>query len=146
MDLYRVVSDPIDVGQALSAISDPACGGQALFLGTVRNQFMGRVSNGLTYDAYVPLAEKELARIGAELRQRFDIRHVAIIHRMGWLAVGEVAVVVAVSSPHRHDAIEAARIGIDEVKRRVPIWKQEHFADGLAAWHHDPEHFAPGEG
>ncbi|AEJ39665.1 Molybdopterin synthase catalytic subunit [Sulfobacillus acidophilus TPY] len=145
MDIYRITTEPIVIQEALDAIQDPACGGQAIFLGTVRNEYEGRPSHGLIYDAYRPLAEKEMARIGDELRRRHDIRHIVMIHRIGHLAVTDMAVVVAVSAAHREAAMAAAREGIDEIKRRAPIWKKELFDDGDEAWHHDPDHFPSNE-
>ncbi len=138
MEIYRVDARPIDVNEALMAIQDPAAGGQAVFLGTVRNEFEGRPSDGLFYEAYAPLAEKEMARIGAEIRAEFGCLHVAMIHRVGELSVGEVAVVVAVSTAHRAEAFLASKAGIDRIKSRAPIWKKERWADGSAVWHHDP--------
>ena len=141
MDVYRITKEPIDVEEALQAITDPAVGAQAIFLGTVRNEFEGKSSQGLYYDAYVGLAEKELAQIGAELKDEFGARHVVLIHRTGDLPVGAISVLVAVSTGHRPEAFEAARHGIDRVKARVPIWKKEHWSDGGDAWHHDPTAF-----
>lgn len=138
MDIYRIQNEPIVVEEALHAISDPATGGEALFLGTVRNHFDGRESQGLFYEAYAELAEMEMGRIGQELKERFGVSHVVMIHRTGELTLGEVAVVVAISSAHREAAMLACHQGIDEIKRRVPIWKKERWADGPAGWHHDP--------
>ncbi|PSR32349.1 MAG: molybdopterin synthase [Sulfobacillus benefaciens] len=143
MDIYRITKEPIDVASALVAIGDDRAGAQALFLGTVRNEFAGRASRGLYYDAYEPLAEKELRRIGDELKQDFGALHVVLIHRIGELPLGEVSVLVAVSAGHRTEAFAAAREGIDRIKSRVPIWKKEHWDDGQDAWHDDPEAFSP---
>lgn len=140
MDIWRLTEQPIDVNEALAAIEDPECGAQAIFLGLVRNEFEGRASTGIFYDAYVGLAEKELARIGQELKDEFDIRHVVLVHRIGDLPVGTASVLVAISSGHRPDAFRAAREGIDRIKARVPIWKREHWADGADTWHDDPSH------
>ncbi|CAB1129782.1 molybdopterin synthase (large subunit) [Candidatus Hydrogenisulfobacillus filiaventi] len=138
MKRYALVREPIRVEACLEDIQDPACGGQALFLGTVRNEFEGRPTRGLFYDAYPALAEKELARIGAELEAEFGVRNWVLVHRVGELAVGEVSVVVAVSAPHREAAFAACRAGIDRIKARVPIWKKELWADGGARWHDEP--------
>ncbi len=141
MDVYRITKEPIDVASALIDIADDRAGAQALFLGTVRNEFEGRSSRGLYYDAYEPLAEKELRRIGEELKQEFGALHVVLIHRIGDLPLGVVSVLVAVSTGHRGEAFAAAREGIDRIKLRVPIWKKEHWGNGQDAWHHDPEAF-----
>lgn len=138
MDRYVIQTEPIGVEHALAAIQDPAAGGEALFLGTVRNEFAGHPSVGLFYEAYQDLAEKEMARIGAELKAEFGVLHVVMIHRVGELALTEAAVLVAVSAPHRDAAIQACHAGIDRIKARAPIWKKERWADGPAVWHHDP--------
>lgn len=138
MELYRIQADPIDLPAYLPRLEDPACGGQALFLGVVRAEFEGRPTVGLEYDAYVPLAEKTMAVIGEELRREFGVRHVVMVHRIGRLEVGEAAVLVAVAAPHRGEAFLACRAGIDRLKARVPIFKRELWADGAAQWHGEP--------
>lgn len=135
--VVRVQTEPIEVEKALAFIDDASCGGQALFLGTVRNSFSGRPSRGLFYDAYPALAEKEMARINGELSQEFEVAHVVMIHRIGELKVGEIAVLVAVSAPHRGAAFAACQAGIDRIKTRVPIWKLERWQDGPDSWHDD---------
>lgn len=137
MDIYRIQDTAIDIHEVLGALADPASGGLSLFLGTVRSEFEGRPSLGLFYEAYVPLAESEMARITLELRDRYQVRRLVMIHRVGELGLSEVAVVIGASSPHRPEAIAAVRDGIDMVKARVPIWKKERWADGGDAWHHD---------
>ena len=139
MDIYRIQAGPIDVGEALAALFDPACGGQALFLGVARNEFQGRPSAGLEYEAYASLAEREMARIGQDLRLEFGVRHVVMVHRVGRLALGEASVLVGVAAPHRAAALDACRAGIDRLKSRVPIFKRERWADGEAAWHGAPD-------
>lgn len=138
-DLYRITEDPIDIAEVLAAIADPATGAHAVFFGTVRDEFEGRASRGLFYEAYAELAEKEMRQIGEELKAEFGIHHVAMVHRVGELGLTEVSVVVAVSSPHRPDAFPACRAGIDRVKARAPIWKKELWTDGQEHWHYDDE-------
>lgn len=138
MDIIRVQSDPIALSLAEQAIRDEAAGGHAFFVGTVRNSFEGRESRGLFYEAYAPLADRELARIADELHHEFGVLHVVLIHRVGELGLGDVAVVVAASAPHRQDALTAVAAGIDRVKVRVPIWKKERWAAGGDSWHHLP--------
>lgn len=144
MDIYRITEHPIQVDEAVTAISDPRAGGHALFLGTVRDQFEGRASRGLTYEAYRALAEKEMGRIGQALKERYGVLHVVMIHRVGMLQLEDVAVLVAVCAAHRTEAFQAAKEAIDLLKSKVPIWKQEHWADGSAAWHHDRDKFSDG--
>ncbi len=138
MDIIRVQNGAIEVQEALDAIQDPASGGQALFLGTVRNQFEGRPSRGMFYEAYQELAEAEMAAIAAELKAEFGVAHVVMVHRVGELALGESAVLVAISSAHREEALRACQAGIDRIKVRAPIWKKERWADGGTDWHDDP--------
>lgn len=136
---YAIVETPIAVERETALLQDPACGGVAVFLGTVRNSFEGRASRGLVYQAYAPLAERELARIGQELQAEFGARRVVLVHRVGTLGLGEISVLVGVATPHREDAFAAARAGIDRIKQRVPIWKKELWADGQSGWHFEPE-------
>jgi molybdopterin synthase catalytic subunit len=121
----------------------PDCGGYVCFEGVVRNINHGKPVVKLEYEAYVPLAKKELARVCAEAAAKFDLRFVRAIHREGSLAIGEPAVVVQVLSRHRTEAFDGCRYVIDQLKARVPIWKKEHYADGSTEWtrcHHAPAH------
>lgn len=134
----HIQSDPIDVAAVWPVLADPSCGGQAIFVGVVREEFEGRLSVGLEYDAYTPLAEKIMADIAQQLEEEFGVRQVVMVHRVGQLRVGEPSVVVAVAAPHRSEAFAACRAGIDRLKARVPIFKRELWADGTGAWHGEP--------
>jgi molybdopterin synthase catalytic subunit len=118
----------------LAAMGDTAAGACVTFEGRVRAQNDGRAVKALEYEAYAPLAEKEGARIMAELAARFPVIRAVCVHRTGRLELGELAVWVAVSAAHRGAAFEACRFAIDQVKERVPIWKKEHYADGSTEW------------
>ena len=131
--LAALSSDPLDLTAVLSAVSDPACGGQGLFLGIVRDHDEDRPVTELSYEAH-PSAAHELHRVCELALQRNGVRHVAVVHRTGVLEVGDVAVIVATSSVHRAEALEACRWLIDTVKHEVPIWKQQIFADGAHEW------------
>lgn len=126
-------SSPLDLGALLAQVESPARGGVACFLGTVRNLQDGRNVLRLEYSAYAPMAEAECARIVAEAEDRWDCA-VALAHRIGTLEVGDTAVAIAAASPHRQEAFAACRYVIEEVKRRVPIWKREFFEDGRVEW------------
>jgi molybdopterin synthase catalytic subunit len=128
-----LTSDPIGLGPLLDSVQSPSRGGLACFLGTVRDHHGDREVLRLDYSAYVPMAEAELARIVAEAESRWDVA-VAIRHRIGSLEIGDAAVAVAAASGHRDEAFVACRYVIEEVKRRVPIWKKEYFADGTVEW------------
>lgn len=126
---------PIDVASVVAAVSRSGNGGIATFIGLVRNVADGRAVVGLDYSAYREMAEREMATIVAEATAlSTDGVDVAAVHRIGSLAVGDVAVVIAAGHAHRAAAFEACRHAIEEIKRRVPIWKSERFADGASEW------------
>ena len=120
----------IDVPAVLEAISTPESGGIDVFIGTVRNQSKGKSVQRLEYSAYVPMAEKLMAQIEGEIRDRWPVHRVVLIHRIGSLEIGDVAVVTAISSAHRRDAFEACRYAIERIKSVVPIWKKEFGENG----------------
>jgi molybdopterin synthase catalytic subunit len=124
----------------VAEVAGPDRGGIASFLGLVRDHHAGRPVTRLEYHAYGPMAEAECGRIVAEAESRWPCR-VALRHRTGTLAVGDVAVAIVAAAAHRGDAFDACRHVIEELKRRVPIWKREYYADGSEAWV-DPK--APG--
>lgn len=130
----RVTTSPIDPSKVLGAVADPSAGGTVVFLGTVRNRSEGSAVVGLEYDAYQEMAEKRMSEIEAQVRRRWPVKRVAMVHRYGRLKVGEVSVAVAVSSEHRAEAFEAARYAIDTIKRSLPLWKKEIFRGGKGRW------------
>jgi len=131
---FRLTSAPIDIAAAQRELADPAFGGYVAFEGWVRDFNEGRHVEHLEYEAFEPLALREGERILAEACERHGITHALCIHRLGDLAVGELAVWVGVSAPHREEAFRACRLVIDEVKHRVPIWKKEHYEAGDSGW------------
>src|SRR5580704_173294 len=131
---FELSSEPIDVRLARTQLLDPGCGGYASFEGWVRDLNEGAEVTALEYEAFAPLARTEGERILAEAAGRFGVDHAACVHRVGRLAVGELAVWVGVSAPHRDEAFRACRYIIDEVKHRLPIWKKEHYAGGDSGW------------
>ena len=124
----------IDVGAMLAAGTHPACGAVNLFLGTTRDHHDGRRVVRLEYEAYEKMALDTLDGLERAARERFGLLHCAIVHRLGLVPVTEASVAVVASAPHRAAAFDAARWVMDELKRRAPIWKKEHFAEGDAAW------------
>jgi molybdopterin synthase catalytic subunit len=130
MKRFIVSEAPLAVEAALSSVSEPAIGGIALFVGTVRDHNGGKPISLLEYEAYAAMAEKEMERIGLELEAEFPGVRVAAHHRTGALAVGDVAVVCAAGAPHRDQAFSVCRALIDRIKERVPIWKREHGPQG----------------
>jgi molybdopterin synthase catalytic subunit len=129
-----VTSEPLSVDSALAAVADPGAGGTCVFLGTVRDHSSGGAVTGLAYEAWEEQAVRRLAELGDELFERWPLCKAAFLHRFGELAVGEVSVVVACSAPHRAEAFEACRHGIEQLKRDVPIWKKEHLVSGESSW------------
>lgn len=129
-----VVERPLDPVALYESVQDPSAGAAVLFSGIVRDHAPGRTDvTHLEYEAYVEQVETRIAAICAEARERWDITHLAVEHRIGTVRVGEESVVVAVSSSHRADSFAAARHIIDELKHRAPIWKKEYAAEG-AEW------------
>ena len=131
--LVRLQAEPLDLLEVQRAVDDPACGGQAFFVGVVRDHDSARPVERLSYEAH-PGAVETLVRVCGEAADRDGVRHVAAVHRTGELVVGDAAVVVAVSSAHRAEALEACRWLIDTIKHEVPIWKHQVFADGTTEW------------
>jgi len=125
-----VQSRPIDVGELLAHVDGPSEGGVVLFLGRVRDHARGLSVVRLDYEAYESMAVAELEALGQQAIARLAAVRVALAHRTGTLAIGEIAVGIAVSAAHREAAFTACRWLIDELKQRVPIWKREWYADG----------------
>ena len=134
--MVRLTHDPIDFTALTEAVRSPHCGAVALFLGTVRDLTGDEVTEFLEYEAYPPMAEKKLNEIEAEVRGRWKLGEVAMVHRLGRLGVGEISVAVAVSAPHRDAAFEACRFAIDTLKQVVPIWKKDLASVGTGNWIH----------
>ncbi|MEK6246789.1 MAG: molybdenum cofactor biosynthesis protein MoaE [Planctomycetales bacterium] len=126
----------IDTADLLSQVSVPEAGAVVLFVGTTRQQTDGRTTLSLDYEGYAEMAEKKLADLVEEAKQRWPIARCRVVHRLGHLEVGEASVSVAVSSAHRDAAFEAGRWLIDTIKEVVPIWKCENWADGSSKWIH----------
>ena len=124
--MISITDIPIDVASVLRKVGTPASGGIDIFIGTVRNRSEGKAVSALEYSAYVPMAEDLMRRIEQEIRSRWPIHNVIMVHRVGTLNVGDVAVVTAVSAAHRGEAFEACRHAIERIKADVPIWKKEH--------------------
>jgi molybdopterin synthase catalytic subunit len=134
--MFAISEAPIDVVRLQHGLEADAAGAVVYFEGRVRSYNDGRAVNGLSYQAYVELAEAEGRRIVEEARRRFDVERVSCVHRVGDLALGDVAVWAGVSAGHRAAAFDACRYVIDEVKARVPIWKREHYVEGDSEWLH----------
>jgi len=129
-DLYALTDRQIDVGEAQAAVASPGAGATVIFVGTTRDQNEGRAVEELEYEAYAEMAEAKMRGIGEEMRKRWDLLGIAMIHRVGRVPVGEASVVIAVAAPHREEAFAACRFAIDTLKTAVPIWKKERYRGG----------------
>ena len=127
---FRLVDGPIDLRAVVSEVEDERAGAIATFEGTVRRQSRGRTVIALEYEAYAGMAEKVMVQIADGVKERYELCEVAIAHRTGRCEIGDVSVAIAVSAPHRQDALSACRDVIDELKERVPLWKKELYEGG----------------
>jgi molybdopterin synthase catalytic subunit len=134
--MIRLTRNTIDYQALTEQVRRDPCGAVVLFLGTVRDLTGDRVTVALDYEAYAGMAEKKMAEIEADTRERWPVGEMVLEHRLGRLEVGDVSVAVAVSCPHRAEAFEACRHAIDRLKELVPIWKKENWADGSTEWVH----------
>ncbi len=126
----QIKKSPLLLEDCARFVKDNACGGTSLFVGHVRDQTSGKNVLALEFEAYVPMAIKELEIIVNDMARRWKVRKVSIHHRIGHLAIGETAVIIATSAPHRAAAFSACQYAIDTLKETVPIWKKEIFDDG----------------
>ncbi|MBY6036346.1 molybdenum cofactor biosynthesis protein MoaE [Fictibacillus nanhaiensis] len=130
MKLFEICNAPIQTQDVINKVIHHNSGAVSVFIGTVREMTGEKQTQFLQYEAYVPMAEKQLEKIGEEIQTRWPKAKAAITHRIGTLQISDVAVTIAVSTPHRQDAFEASRYAIERIKEIVPIWKKEHYRDG----------------
>lgn len=128
--MIQITHDLIAPARLLAAVEDDASGGAVLFLGCVRDHANGQKVVALEYEAYEPMALRQMERIKDEVCKRWPVRAFALVHRLGYMKVGEISVAIAVSCAHRGEAFEACRFAIDTLKHTVPIWKKEYRPDG----------------
>ena len=129
-----ITDKPIRLEEHLVDEFDPTCGAVVTFAGIVRSTHEGRVVTGIFYDCYHEMADREIGRIIDGVKTEFSVRSVEVVHRIGEVAAGEMSLLVVVSAPHRAAAFAAGQKVVDELKRRLPIWKKERYADAPAAW------------
>ena len=134
MVFASVCTDLIDTNEVLSRIGSDQDGATLLFLGVVRDHADGRPVSGMRYDAYEEMATPVLLEIANEAADRTGSDRIAVVHRFGELSIGDVSVAIAVSTPHRAEAYDASRYVIEEIKKRLPVWKKEHYTDGGSEW------------
>ena len=128
--IFEITREPIDSGAVRDRVLTPEDGAVVLFEGVVRNNTKGRVTKFLDYECYEPMALRTMRQIGLEIAQAHRITKIAMVHRLGRMEISEISVLIVVTAPHRKPAFEAALEGINRLKKLVPIWKKEHFADG----------------
>ncbi|HLD73499.1 MAG TPA: molybdenum cofactor biosynthesis protein MoaE [Bdellovibrionota bacterium] len=131
--LIKIVDTPINVEVLENWVADPTCGAVVSFLGKVRNKNHGKEVLELEYTTYVDMALKQLDEIVGEVGKKWSIKKCAVVHRYGNLKIGDIAVAIFITSEHRHDAFEACQYMIDELKKRVPIWKKEKYINEVPA-------------
>ena len=129
--MFRIIEEPIDVGALVTGAFRPDCGAVSTFVGTTRvDESSGASVEYLEYEAYRPMADHKLEEIGVEIRNRWEVGHIAIVHRLGRVDPGEPSVAIVVAAPRRGSAFEASRYAIERIKELVPIWKREVWSDG----------------
>lgn len=141
--IVEILTEPLDPLRAISSVSAPGHGAVDMFIGAVRDNHAGKSVTGITYDVHEALARKRLHEICREASGLWTEAHCYVAHYHGELAIGGISVLIAVGSPHRAESFEACRYIIEEIKKSVPIWKQEHYTDGRSDWL--PGHSLKGE-
>lgn len=129
-----ITGEPIRLADFLAQKPSPSCGAVASFVGVVRDHHEGRQVKKIYYDCYWPMANRQIREIIDSARKESGVEEIRVLHRIGWLEVGEAAVVIAVSAPHREEVFSACRIVIEGIKTTVPIWKKEIYTDGSYEW------------
>jgi molybdopterin synthase catalytic subunit len=126
----KISDTALSIDEAYQFVLDASCGGNCLFIGTVRNRNKGKTVTHLNFESYAPMAIKEMDKIADQCLKKFEVTKIAIHHRSGHVGLKDIAVIIAVSSPHRASGFEACQYAIDTLKETVPIWKKEHLEDG----------------
>ncbi|CAJ0929593.1 unnamed protein product [Ranitomeya imitator] len=138
----RICTEKLSAEEVSQLVVSPSCGAVSIFVGTTRNNFEGRKVVHLEYEAYVPMAETEIKKILTGIRQKWpSVLHMAVYHRLGLVPITEASVVIAISSPHRDDSLDAVKFCINTLKSTVPIWKKEVYAEEGSSWKENKECF-----
>ncbi len=138
--MFKITREPLSVESVVNDVNKGGNGGICTFVGTVRDNAEGKGVLHLEYDAYPAMAEKKLAEIAAEIKDKWGLTDVSIVHRIGKLNIGEAAAIIAVGAAHRKEAFAACQYAIDRIKEYVPIWKKEFFEDGEVWVEQPPGH------
>ncbi|XP_061174382.1 molybdopterin synthase catalytic subunit-like [Saccostrea echinata] len=139
MDFIEITEKKLDVNNISQMVTDPSCGAISIFVGITRDNFDGKKVLRLEYEAYKPMAEKKMKEICDAVRKKWQIHKTAMIHRINVVPISEASIVIAVSSPHRKDSLQAVEYAIDTLKATVPIWKKEIYADESSSWKENKE-------
>ncbi|XP_051894282.1 molybdopterin synthase catalytic subunit [Pristis pectinata] len=139
-DLIKVTFEKLSIDEVAESIKSPSCGAVSLFMGTTRNHFEGKKVVQLEYEAYIPMAEAEIKKICRNIRNQWPtVQHISVHHRLGLVNVTEASVIIAISSPHRNESLEAVKYCIDTLKATVPIWKKEIYENEEYTWKENKE-------
>jgi len=139
MNHVKISADVLSVDEATSLVSCSTAGAISVFIGTTRDSFEGKSVIRLEYETYEPMAVKEMNKICETVRDKWTVRHICMMHRVGLVPVREASVIIAISSSHRNDSLQAVQFAIDALKTSVPIWKKEVYADGQCSWKENSE-------
>ncbi|XP_063235395.1 molybdopterin synthase catalytic subunit-like [Bacillus rossius redtenbacheri] len=139
MDTVKLLSTKISIEEVADIVGSPSCGATSLFVGTTRDNFDNKKVVQLEYEAYEAMAETAMKKICSDIRGKWEVQNIAIVHRLGVVPVREASVVIAVSSPHRAESLEAVQFAIDALKSLVPIWKKEVYEGDTGQWKSNQE-------
>lgn len=138
-DFVDMMEDRLSVEEITARVTSPTSGAIGLFVGTTRNNFDGKAVLRLEYEAYMPMAKKKMLETCQLVRDKWSVENIVMVHRIGVVPVGEASIVIAISSPHRKEALEAVHFAIDHVKSTVPVWKKEIYGDESSSWKQNKE-------
>ncbi|GFO48408.1 molybdopterin synthase catalytic subunit [Plakobranchus ocellatus] len=139
MNFVDVVEGALKVDEITDTVSSTSCGAVSLFIGTTRDNFEGKKVIQLEYEAYTPMAKAKMLEVCENIRKKWDVENIAMIHRIGIVPVKEASIIIAVSSPHRKESLEAVAYAIETVKAIVPVWKKEIYENDLSSWKQNKE-------
>ncbi|XP_064610032.1 molybdopterin synthase catalytic subunit-like [Liolophura sinensis] len=134
MDHVKITEDKLSMDEVTLLVTSPTSGAISVFMGTTRDNFEGKKVTRLEYECYAPMAEQEMLKICRQIRNKWDVENIVILHRIGEVPVCEGSVIVAVSAPHRKESLEAVHYAIDTLKAQVPVWKKEFYEDETYSW------------
>ncbi|XP_071167209.1 molybdopterin synthase catalytic subunit-like [Mytilus edulis] len=135
----EIRENKLDLEKITSTVTSPSCGAVSVFIGTTRDNFDGKRVKTLEYEAYIPMAKKKMSEVCQQIRDKWEVECIAMEHRIGLVPVTEASIIIAISSPHRKESLEAVQYAIDTVKAIVPVWKKEIYEDESSQWKENKE-------